>query len=81
MIRAENAITSLLKAEALLAHDDKRSGTLTTTNVFEGSITRLDYTDGFPFWRRKEVPAWAAQQKYSKLFRSRLLLSREANIS
>lgn len=42
MIRAENAITSLLKHDAELAQDDRRSGTLVTINMFRGPMERLD---------------------------------------
>lgn len=67
MIRAENTISSLLRADALIAQDDRRTGTLVTTNLFRGAMYRLDpATPGFI--KTENIPAWADKEKYSVYF-------------
>ena len=64
MIRAENTISSLLRVDALISQDDKRTGTLVTTNLFKGVIHRLDLaTQGF--FKTENIPTWADKEKYS----------------
>ncbi|KAK7690710.1 hypothetical protein QCA50_005809 [Cerrena zonata] len=63
MIRAENTISSLLRADASIAQDDKRTGTLVTTNLFKGTMYRLDLnTQGFR--KVESIPAWVDTEKY-----------------
>ena len=64
MIRAENTISSLLRADALIAQDDKRTGTLVTTNLFKGAIPRLDLASQ-GFIKMENIPAWVDKEKYS----------------
>ncbi|TBU56241.1 hypothetical protein BD310DRAFT_931958 [Dichomitus squalens] len=63
MIRAENTISSLLRADASVAQDSTRTGTLVTTNLFKGTIFRQDLNS--PGFRRSEqIPSWADTEKY-----------------
>ena len=62
MIRAENAITSLLKHDAELAQDDRRSGTLVTINMFRGPMERLDLKSR----KVNQIPSWVDREKYSE---------------
>lgn len=62
MIRAENAITALLAADARVAHNNQRSGTLTTINRFTGGIVQLD-ADGSKVVA--PLPEWADTEKFS----------------
>jgi hypothetical protein len=62
MIRAENAITTLLAADAKASQNDKRTGTLTTTNVRSGHVMRIDALGG----RNAEgIPSVVEQEEYS----------------
>ncbi|TBU39054.1 hypothetical protein BD309DRAFT_970509 [Dichomitus squalens] len=63
MIRAENTISSLLRNDASIAQDNTRMGTLVTTNLFRGSMSRRDLNS--PGFRRSEqIPPWADTEKY-----------------
>lgn len=59
MIRAENAITSVLTIQ----EDKNCLGTLRTMNRFKGKVFRLDYTG-----ERKQdsLEDWVKDEKYSK---------------
>ncbi|CAE6440418.1 unnamed protein product, partial [Rhizoctonia solani] len=62
MIRAENAISSLLRADASISHDHKRTGTLVTTNIFKGAISRRNLNA--PVFTQQTIPAWVDTEKY-----------------
>lgn len=62
MIRAENAITALLRADANVHQSDKRSGTLITINRFSGILEQLK-ADGSNI--SVTIPEWADKQKFS----------------
>jgi hypothetical protein len=67
MIRAENIITALLEVDARLAGTNKRFGTLTTSNIFSGSVARMDLNSAGPRFRKGEViPSWVDKEQYSK---------------
>ncbi|CUA71097.1 ABC transporter G family member 18 [Rhizoctonia solani] len=62
MIRAENTISSLLRADARISQDDRRTGTLVTTNIFKGTISRRDLNP--PGFAQETIPAWVDKEKY-----------------
>ena len=62
MIRAENAITTLLAADAKASQNDKRTGTLTTTNVRSGNVMRLN---ALGVRNAETIPPVVQQQEYS----------------
>ncbi|TBU36569.1 hypothetical protein BD309DRAFT_984853, partial [Dichomitus squalens] len=60
---AEKTPSPLLRNDASFAHDDTRMGTLVTTNLFRGSMSRRDLNS--PGFRRSEqIPPWADTEKY-----------------
>ncbi len=62
MIRAENAITALLHADANVHQNKKRSGTLVTINRFSGKVPQRQ-ANGTVIG--VDIPKWADDEKFS----------------
>lgn len=63
MIRAENAITNLLAADNRITQDNRRFGTLTTTNQFSGHVYRLSANGSQTL---ATIPAFVDRERYSE---------------